>query len=275
MKRLASALIAGAMLLSIAGIAMADIGWAGNIWPVNGTPYTSAQNIDVYVQVWKPGCTDTLPNPCADLDARLYWRCTGDPTFNFVQMTYNVDVGDNDEFTGQIPSGHGCTEVEFYVEVEDLTDNEILYPQDQNGNDPNFFLPITEVTSQNVTVTFTMCLGDIDSFFDVCVTGGHPALTDWGTGVLMGQPCPGVSPKLYQVDVMFPAGSNPYIQYKYRKDDCDTWDCDPNHELTIDDSGPTMTLPWDAWCWGDPGYCPDCASPVEESTWGMIKGLYR
>jgi len=275
MKKLASALIAGALLLSIAGAAVADIGWAGNIWPVNGTPYTSAQDIDVYVQVWKEGCTDTLPNPCPDIDARLYWRCTGDPTFNFVQMTYNVDVGNNDEFTGQIPAGHGCGEVEFYVEVEDLTGGPIVYPQDQNGNNPNFFLPITEVTAQDVTVTFTMCLGDIDSFFDVCVIGNQPPIGNWAAGVVMGQPCPDVSPKLYQVDVMFPAGSNPYVEYKYQKDDCTSWDCDPNHQFIIDDSGDAMALPWDAWCWGDPGYCPDCTSPVEESTWGMIKGLYR
>lgn len=274
MKRLVSALIAGAMLLAVASTAMGVIGWAGGIWPVNGTPYTTNDDITVYVQVWKDGCTGP-DGPCADIDARLYWRCTGDPSFNFVQMVYNVPIGNNDEYMGTIAAGHGCSEVEFYVEVEDTTDGDTWYPQDQNGNDPNFFLPITEVTAQDVTVTFTMCLGEEETTGNVCVIGNQDPLGNWTSGVVMGQPCPGVSPKLYEVDVMFPAGSNPYVEYKYQKDDCATWDCDPNHQFTIDDSGSTMALPWDAWCWGDPSYCPDCASPVEESTWGTIKGLYR
>ncbi len=274
MKRLASALMAGAMLLSFAAVAMADIGWAGDIWPVNGTPYTTNDNIEVYVQVWKDGCTGP-DGPCADIEAYLYYRCTGDPDFTEVVMAYNVPIGSNDEYTGTIPAGHGCSEVEFYVMVIDVTGGDPWYPQDQNNNDPNFFLPITEVTSQDVTVTFTMCLGDVDSFFDVCIIGNQPAIGDWASGVVMGQPCPDVSPKLYQIEVVFPGGSNPFVEYKYQKDDCGTWDCDPNHQFTIDDSGSSMDLPWDAWCWGDPDYCPDCASPVEESTWGMIKGLYR
>jgi hypothetical protein len=274
MKRLASALIAGAMLLAVAGVAMGEIGWCGEIWPVSGTPYTSLDNIATYVQVWKPGVTDTVGQG-PGIEAYLYYKCDTDVDFIEVPMTYNVDIGSNDEYTGTIPAGHGCSTVEFYIKVVDTTDAHECYGNDQAGNPPNFFLPITEVTARNVDVTFTMCLGDIDSFFDVCVTGSHPELTTWGSGVVMGQPCPDVSPKLYQVTVMFPAGSNPYVQYKYRINDCVDWDCDPNHEFTIDDSGDSMELPWDAWCWGDPFYCPDCASPVEESTWGMIKGLYR
>jgi hypothetical protein len=277
MKRLASALIAGALLLTVASAAMSAVGWCGNVWPVNGTPYTSADNIGVYVQVWKDGCTNTDPAaPCPDIEARLFWRCTGDAAFNMIPMVYNVDVGSNDEFTATIPAGHGCSEIEFYCEVEDITDFSLCYGQDQNNNDPNFFLPITEVTSQDVVVTFHLCLPDgIDSFFDVCVTGNHDELTNWGDGVVMGQPCPGPSPKLYQVDVNFLEGSNPYVEYKYKKDDCATWESTGNHSFTIDDSSPYMDLPWiDGWEYMEPD-CPDCASPVEEATWGMIKGLYR
>jgi len=274
MKRYAS-IIAAVVLVALASTAIGAIGWAGNIYPNNGTSYTTADNIDVYVQVWKDGCTNADPAAaCADIDARLYWRCTGDPSFNFIQMVYNVDVGNNDEFTAQIPAGHGCAEVEFYVEVEDVTDNDVWYPQDQNFNDPNFFLPITAVTAQDVTVTFQLCIPE-GSTGGVCVTGSDPALTNWSQpGVAMAQPCPGVSPNLYMVNVTFLAGTNPYVEYKYQKDDCSAWDCDPNHSFTIDDTGATQTLPIDVWCWGV-NDCPECGSPVENSSWGTVKALYR
>jgi len=273
MKRFASILLASVMLFAIAGTAMGNIGWAGDIWPVNGTPYTTNDNIDVYVQVWKDGCTGP-DGPCADLSAVLYYRCTGGPAFTAMAMPYFGINGGNDEFNATIPNTHGCTEVEFYVEVIDAEDGETLYPQDQNGNDPNFFLPITAVTSQDVLVTFQVCIPE-GSTGDVCVTGSAPELTGWGQpGVLMAQPCPAASPNLYDITITFPAGSNPYVTYKYQKDDCTAWDCDPNHEFVIDDSGPMQTLPLDTWCWGTPD-CPACGSPVEESSWGTVKALYR
>jgi hypothetical protein len=274
MKRLASVLIAGALVLAIAPTALGVIGWCGEIWPVNGTPYTSADNIDTYVQVWKEGVTDTVGQG-PGIEAYLYYKCDTDVDFIEVPMTYNVDIGSNDEYTGTIPAGHGCDVVEFYIKVVDTTDGDECYGNDQNGNAPNFFLPITEVTERDVEVTFTVCLGEEETTGNVCVIGSQAPIGNWSAGVVMGQPCPTVSPKLYQVTVNFPAGSNPYVEYKYQKDDCATWDCDPNHSFTIDDTGSSMDLPWDAWCWGDPSYCPDCASPVEDSTWGMIKGLYR
>lgn len=274
MNRFAS-LIAAVLLVAVATTAMGAIGWTGGIWPTNGNVYTSAQDIDVYVQVYKDGCTNADPGAaCADIDARLYWRCTGDPSFNFIQMVYNVDQGNNDEFTGQIPAGHGCSEVEFYVEIEDLTDNETLYPQDQNNNDPNFFLPITAVTAQDVLVTFQLCIPE-GSLGGVCVTGSDAAITNWSQpGLAMSQPCPGVSPNLYVGNATFLAGTNPVVQYKYQKDDCNTWDGDPNHEFTIDDSGATQTLALDTWGWGVPD-CVECGSPVEDASWGTVKALYR
>ncbi|HYW67990.1 MAG TPA: hypothetical protein VE960_00145 [bacterium] len=273
MKRFASILVASVVLLALAGTAMANIGWAGNIWPVNGTGYSSNDNIGVYVQVWKDGCTGD-PGPCADISARLFYRCTGDPAFIVLPMPYFGQVGNNDEFSATIPNTHGCSEVEFYVEVIDAEDGEVLYPPDQAGNGPNFFLPITAATAQDVLVTFQLCIPE-GSMGDVCVTGSDPAITNWGQpGVYMGQPCPTISPNLYEVEVLFLAGTNPTVQYKYQKDDCSAWDCDPNHYFMIDDSQPTQVLALDTWCWGTPD-CPTCASPVEDASWGTVKALYR
>jgi len=277
MKRMATILMASAVLLVAASTAMGAIGWAGGIWPVNGTPYTSADNIDVYVQVWKDGCTDADPGAaCPDIEAYLYYRCSGtaDP-FVEVPMVYNTDVGNNDEFTGQIPNTHGCSEVEFYVRVVDTTDSDEWYPNDQNDNTPNFFLPITAVLSQDVDVTFTLCLtAGVDNSGNVCVVGSGDELGGWSAGIVMTQPCPSISPNLYTTTITFLAGSNPYREYKYQKDDCVTWESTGNHSVTIDDSGVTMDLPIDGWEFNTPD-CPDCASPVEDATWGVIKALYK
>ena len=274
MTRLASVLLAGTVLLAMASTAMGAVGWCGDVYPNDGTPYTTAEDIDVYVQIWKEGYTDQAGQGDS-LEAFLSYKCHDAGTFTEVQMTYNVDVGNNDEYTGTIPVGHGCDTVEFYVMVLDVTDSSECYGQDQNLNNPNFFLPITAVTAQDVTVRFHLCLtAGVTTTGDVCVTGGHPALTDWGSGVVMVQSCPSLSPNLYQVDVLFAAGSNPYVEYKYRKDDCVTWESDPNHSFTIDDSGPTQDLWVDGWEFNTPD-CPDCPTATEPVQWGTIKALYR
>jgi len=272
MHRLASA-AAAVLLVALATTAMGAVGWCGNIWPNNGAIYTSNDDIDVYVQVWKEGVTDQ-PGQGADIEAYLYYQCVGGGPFVEVPMVYNTDVGNNDEYTGTIPAGHGCSEIEYYVKVVDLTDMAECYGNDQAGNPPNFILTITSVTSQDVLVTFQLCIPE-GSTGGVCVTGSAPELTGWSMpGVAMAQPCPAVSPNLYDITILFPAGSNPYVEYKYQKDDCTVWDCDPNHQFTIDDSGPTQTLPIDVWCWGV-NECVECGSPVEDASWGTVKSLYR
>ena len=131
------------------------------------------------------------------------------------------------------------------------------------------------VTQQDVTVTFTVCLPDsVTTTGSVCVIGGPPELGAWGTGVDMTQPCPAVSPGLWTVDVTFPAGMEPYVEYKYKKDACATWENTGNHSFSIDDSAPVQLLPVDGWEYITPE-CPDCSSPVEDSSWGAIKGIYR
>ena len=274
MKRFVMIALATAMLLGIASSAMGAIGWCGNIWPNNGVAYTSAEDIGVYVQVWKDGVTAPAGQG-ADIEAYLYYKCVGDVDFIELPMSYIGDVGDNDEYNATILAGHGCAEIEYFVKVVDLTDMAECYGQDQAQNDPNFFLPITEVLGQDVTVTFHLCLtGDTETSGAVCVIGAGAELGDWGAGIPMMFTCETVSPKLYQADVTFLAGSNPYREYKYQKDDCGTWEGTGNHSFTIDDSMPTMDLVIDGWEWNTPD-CPDCSSPVEEATWSTIKALYR
>jgi hypothetical protein len=277
MAKYVIAVMTAGVVLGAAAASMAAIGYCGDIFPCNNTTYTSVDDISVYVQVWKGECTDTSgTEPCPDIEATLFYRCAGGGAFTEVPMIYNVDIGNNDEFTGIIPAGHGCDTVEYYVRVVDTADPDTCYGNDQCANAPNFFLPITEVTSQDVTVRFHMCLtSGIETTGGVCLTGSHPEITSWGDGVPMSLSCPSQDPKLYQVDVLFPAGSNPYVEYKFKKDDCVTWEEGGNHSFTIDDTNPTYDIPWvDGWQYITPD-CPGCATATEQIEWGTIKAIYK
>jgi hypothetical protein len=272
-----------AALVLLAPSAYAVIGWTGNVWPCNNTGYAENQNIDVYLQVWKEGVTDS-PGQGANITATLYYKKVTDPTYTSVAMVYNVDVGNNDEYKGTIPTAAlegGVVEM-FYTEVLDQTDMTTCPPTslygcgaDQCSNQPPFSLNITAATRQDVTVRFRLCLtAGVETSGGVCVTGGHSALTNWGAGVAMTRPCEVPSPKYYEVDVLFGAGSNPSVEYKYKKDDCNTWEGTGNHSFVIDDTAPAQVLWIDGWEYNTPD-CPSCAIPVNSSTWGQIKALYR
>jgi len=208
---------------------------------------------------WDPG--DTVNSVMSDPDLDDVWELTaviapaGDYQCKVVlNNNWDQSTGDN---------------VSFYSDGI----SPVTFSYDMSSNTTSVSSQV--VTQQDVTVTFTVCLPDsIDSFFDVCVTGSHPSLTDWGFGILMPRPCPDVQAKLWSVDVLFPAGSDPFVEYKYKKDDCQTWESTWNHSFTIDDSAPTQVLPADVWEYLAP-FCPDCSSPVEDTSWGTLKSLYR
>ena len=63
-------LASAVMLLSMAGNALAVIGWAGNVWPNSGAIVTPVNPVDVYAQAWKSGVTDS-PGQGADISADL------------------------------------------------------------------------------------------------------------------------------------------------------------------------------------------------------------
>ena len=252
---------------------MGDIGSASNVLPVNGTAFASTDDIDVTVEVYKRGCTGN-PGPCADIECFIYYKCDSDVDFIEVPMAYNVQVSSSDEHMGTIPVGHGCSTVEFYVKVVDTSDGEELYPNDESGNPPNFFLPIAVLTTQEVLVMFQLCIPE-GSAGGVCVSGSDPVLANWAQpGVAMTPPCAPISPNLYDVTLIFPAGTNPNIDYKYQKDDCITLDVDPIRSFVIDDTGPAQVLDVDVWGYGF-NDCLPCVTPVEETTWGTVKALYR
>lgn len=278
MSKLLKVFALSVISLSMATASYGAIGWAGNIWPVDGNTVTDNSNVDVYFQIWKDGVTDQAGQG-AGISATLWYGLDMAGPFTPVAMAYNTDVGSNDEYTGQIPSTYfqGEPDVYFYCTAYDSTDATTYEgAQDQNNNDPPFMLNITNVLSQDVTVWFSLCLPDsVGTTGDVCVTGSAAELTNWGDGVVMSQPCPEYSPEFYQVGITFAAGGNPYIEFKYKKDGCATWESTGNHSATIDDSNSTYILPIDHWEFYEGEDCPDCGVDNKESSWGAVKSIYR
>ncbi len=273
MHRFPSVIVVVVLLAAFVSAAMGNIGYARDVLPVDGAGFTPDDDIDVEVRVYKAGCTGN-PGPCTDIEGLIYYRCDTDVDFIELPMAFSVRVGNADKHAGTIPSGHGCSMVEFYVKVVDTTDGEELYPADQNGNPPDFFLPITIATTQDVLVMFQLCIPEA-SAGDVCITGSNSVLMDWTQpGVLMTRPCAPISPNLYDVTLIFPAGSNPNVEYRYQKDACVTEDENPNRSFVIDDTGPTQVLDIDVWAYGFLD-CLSCVTPVEETTWGTVRALYR
>lgn len=283
MKRLLMLMVVGLVAITFSANANAAIGWAGNIWPVHETVVPENSDVGVYFQIWKEGVTDgTGQGP--GISATLYYGPNGGP-YTEVQMNYNTDVGNNDEYMAFIPASalNGLSEIWFYCNAYDSTDATTYEgAQDQNGNSPPFKLNITQVLDHDVAVYFFLCMPpEGDPEYDptpggVCITGDHDELTNWGSGVEMCQPCPDFSPRFYQICVIFHAGSSPYVQYKYRKHDCVDWEPGSNHTVYIDDSGCEFLVPWiDHWGYYQGDDCPQCGIGIEQSTWGEIKSIYK
>lgn len=283
MKKMLMLFAVAALAVTIAANANAAIGWAGQIWPVNGTTVSEGSDVDVYLQIWKEGVTDqTGQGP--GISATLHYGPNGGP-YTSVEMVYNTDKGSNDEYMGTIPASalDGQSEILFYCNAYDSTDyNTYLGAQDQNNNDPPFQINITQTLNQDVLVHFFLCFppeGDPNYDPDpgmVCITGDHDELTGWGTGIEMEHPCPEYSPGFYQVSILFHAGDNPYVQYKYRDHDCVDWEPGSNHTLYIADWAPEWYVQWiDHWGYYAGDDCPPCGIATEQSTWGEIKSIYR
>lgn len=285
MKKLLSFLFVGVVFVALTGVSYGAIGWAGQIWPLHDATVSDNADVNVYLQIWKGGVTDS-PGQGAGIGATLYYGPNGGP-YTSVAMTYNTDVGNNDEYTAAIPAGalSGQPEIWFYCDAYDSTDaSTYTGAQDQNGHDPPHKLNITQVLDQDVTVVFSMCMppeGHAD--YDptpggICIVGDHAEIGSWNpaASVPMSQPCAAASPQRYEVSVTFLAGGNPYVEYKHLKWDCTEWEPGGNHSVTIDDSSPVFVIPWtDHWGYYEGDDCTPCGVPVDDASWGMIKTIYK
>ena len=110
-------LITAAVLLPLFVLAqpgLAALGWVGNMWPAGEsvTNLTSGSSFTVYVQVYKDGVTDEV-GPGADITCTLHWGAVpyfGGDWINTTDtsMSYNTDVGNNDEYAATIVFDPHC-----------------------------------------------------------------------------------------------------------------------------------------------------------------------
>ena len=124
--------------------------------------------------------------------------------------------------------------------------------------------------TEDKVVCFQVCVAPVGTDGDVCVTGNLPELTAWGTGVPMVQ----INGDLYQACLVFPAGTAVPVnmEFKFRKDGCNTWESVGNRTFTLDDGSPsetTLTFGWD----DAENTCS--VVPTEDSSWGNLKSMYR
>ncbi|RPH96682.1 T9SS C-terminal target domain-containing protein [candidate division KSB1 bacterium] len=250
------------MLFAAVGTSHASIGWAGMVYPCDGMTYLDNADIDVYVQIWKDGCTSG-GGACAGLSAWLYYKKASEGTYTMLAMNYLGENGNNDEYKGTIPAAAtsaGDNEM-FYVDCYDSSDATWYYGAKNQWSctggekDPPFSLNISPAIDRDVTVTFRVdmiCLDPSWYWGGVFVAGG---LNGWsGCALQMFDPPDG--DYIFEYSHTFAAGSNPYQEYKFNKNagSCD-WEGGGNRAFTIDDDNSTHVLPvevWDRW---------DCCTP--------------
>ena len=117
-------------------------------------------------------------------------------------------------------------------------------------------------------VCYQLCMAGVTAPA-VCVIGSGSQLTNWGAGVPMAL----VGTDLYQVCITYLAGTPiQNVEFKFKKDDCATWESVGNRTLTVDNSSPASQIVTNTWENG----AASCSSvDARRSTWGKVKSLYR
>jgi hypothetical protein len=238
-------MLAALLSIVVAPAARAEIGWAGNASPNHGTLITPTEDQFVVAQVYKEGVTDQ-EGQGPEIQATLFYT-VDDGVEMVAAMTYNTDIGNNDEYIGYIPQAAliGAGYVDVTVVFDDLADGtQFEITGDQQGNPPPLRYTVVEVTPVDVDVTFTLCMSGEPFEGPPCVIGSDPAIGEWGAGVIMSQ----IGDELFEITVTFEAGANPGVEYKYKKDVCTIWEDVPNRILTLPTDGTTsVVLDPDSW----------------------------
>jgi hypothetical protein len=235
-------------LLAVMGFAAeagAAIGWAGNVWPLHNSNHVPTGPINVYAQVWKGGTTDG-GGQGAGISAELRYTTNLAPV-QTVAMSFQGDVGNNDEYTAQVPQSAlvGASYVDVTVVFKDETDQTTFeVTGDQANNPPPLRYNVTNALPNDVAVTFTLCMSGTPTASPPCVIGSAGVIGTWGAGV----PMTLVSGELYTVTVTFPGGSNPSFEYKYKREGCTDWECCGNRSVNLPTDGTTaVVLPPDSY----------------------------
>jgi hypothetical protein len=100
------------LVCSSAAPAAVDLGWYNLQWPLSTTTDVGMPTENIYGQVWADGVTNQLGQGTGIM-AQLGFGPTSDlptgPSWSWSNMVYNVDVGNNDEYMGNILPTHAGT----------------------------------------------------------------------------------------------------------------------------------------------------------------------
>lgn len=236
--------------LAFAGTASAEIGWAGNVYPNHGTNVVPTGPVDCYVQVWKDGVTDGAGQG-ADIEVFVDITSDNGASTTNEPCTYLGDIGSNDEYTVQIPQPYlvSASAVTVQFRVHDLTDDTWYETvADQAGNPAPQTYNVSDVLPNDVDVTFTLCMSGEAHDGAPFVVGSDPVIGEWCQNGNLPVQMSGLGGDLYEVVVTFPAGANPFFEYKYQMISCDQWEGVGNRAVTLPTDGTAaVTLDTDSW----------------------------
>ena len=179
---------------------------------------------------WTPG-TDTLADPDAD---EVF---TGD-------VLFTRGTNPNQEY--KFVNGSNWEAISNRIlEISDSSSTMVLEVDYFNIQNPD------DIITSDVTVSFGVYMGALDTTWynkGVSVQGNTDPL-DWSQGSnLMSD---GNDDLIFTKDILFTAGSNKYVEYKYSRCDNDSiWNYEGlagNRTFTIDDTSPTQNLEWVYW----------------------------
>ncbi|MCD4817509.1 MAG: hypothetical protein K8S23_02315 [Candidatus Cloacimonetes bacterium] len=123
---------------------------------------------------------------------------------------------------------------------ESIENRSVTTPEEDYEIPVVFFNDFVGGTSQEVTVSF-----QVNMYTQIPVTSTHIAgdFTDWGSTEMIDL----TSDNVYFVNIVFPAGSDFYHEFKFIKNGTDWEDGIPNRQFTIDDDNSTQVLPIYFW----------------------------
>ena len=123
------------ILVLLCNLLHAQIGWVGNIFP-NGGTITQSESFTIYIQVYKAGVTEPSGQG-GGIDCEIYYGMVdafGGSWMNIgsIPMAYNVDIGNNDEYSGTI-SGFSAGLYEYKCRCTDDGGSNFLFNTGNNS----------------------------------------------------------------------------------------------------------------------------------------------
>ncbi|MBK8620354.1 MAG: hypothetical protein IPN79_00990 [Saprospiraceae bacterium] len=172
------------------------VDWGNLQWPENGTIFPQNTYVS-YGQAWEPGVTD-MTGQGAGLNAWVGWSNSNTdpatwPTGNWISAPFNVDAGNNDEFSGTFPANTFTPGTYYYAYRYQLNGGPFRYGAYSAGgggfwNGTSFVNGVLTVNAcPSITPTATpssICVGESSDLNVTSPNGNYTYL--WNPGMLAG-----------------------------------------------------------------------------------------